>query len=228
MIYCRLEETYMNKRVSQGAMLLSCALMLMTGCEWRAQTTSATTHPSHAADMDEHVGHSSDTVSSAPMEDVAAEDKTTSSAIEKTIDIINGKGSKVGTAKLSQTAQGVKISVDVAGLTPGKHGIHIHQTGVCEAPDFKTAGEHFNPEGKKHGFENPEGPHAGDLPNLEVGSDGRGKAEFVDAKVTLEKDKANSLLKPGGTSLVIHEKVDDYKTDPAGNSGGRIACGAIL
>ncbi|MFH5184518.1 superoxide dismutase family protein [Paenibacillus sp. TAB 01] len=218
----------MNKRVSQGAMLLGCALLLMTGCEWKVPAMSASTHPSSAGQTDEHAAHGSEPAKAAPMEDVAAEDKSASSGIEKSIEIINSKGSKIGTAKLLQTPQGVKISVDVAGLTPGKHGIHIHQTGVCQAPDFKTAGEHLNPEGKKHGFDNPEGPHAGDLPNLEVGSDGRGKAEFVDAKVTLEKDKANSLLKPGGTSLVIHEAADDYKTDPAGNSGNRIACGVIM
>lgn len=218
----------MNKRVSQGAMLLSCALLLATGCEWKAHTMSAATHPSHTAHQDEQTAHSEGSMQQKPMPEVAAEDRTTSSAIEKTIDIINGKGSKIGTAKLVQTGQGVKFSVAVAGLTPGKHGIHVHQTGVCEAPEFKTAGEHFNPEGKKHGFDNPEGPHAGDLPNIEIGSDGRGSAEFVDAKVTLERDKANSLLKPGGTSLVIHEKVDDYKTDPSGNSGARVACGVIL
>jgi len=148
-------------------------------------------------------------------------------SIEKTVDIMNNKGAKIGTAKLSQTAEGVRFQVEVSGLTPGKHGIHVHQTGVCTPPDFKSAGEHFNPEGKQHGFDNPKGFHAGDLPNLEVGSDGVGRMDIVAPKLTLESGKANSLLQPNGTALVIHEKVDDYKTDPAGNSGDRIACGVI-
>lgn len=213
----------MNKRVSQGAMLLACGLLIMTGCEWKMPAMSAATAPSHAG----HTAGQAESAKAAPMEDMAAEDKSAMSAIEKTIDIMNSKGSKVGMAKLTQTHEGVKFVVEVSGLTPGKHGIHVHETGVCQAPDFKTAGEHFNPTHKKHGFNNPEGPHAGDMPNLEVGSDGKGRMEYVDARVTLEKDKANSLLKPGGTALVIHEKEDDYKTDPAGNSGNRIACGVI-
>ncbi|PZE22190.1 superoxide dismutase family protein [Paenibacillus xerothermodurans] len=145
----------------------------------------------------------------------------------KRIDIIDSQGTKVGRAALTETVEGVKLQVEVSGLPPGKHGLHFHSVGACVAPDFKTAGAHFNPETKKHGFDNPEGHHAGDLPNLEIGSDGGGKAEFINKKVTLARDKANSLVKPGGTSLVIHTGPDDYKTDPTGESGGRIACGVI-
>jgi Cu-Zn family superoxide dismutase len=193
-------------------------MLLLPACEWATQPTTITRGPAQQHSADSHAA-------SVPEASVEAAEEPSVEA--KRIDIMDSKGAKAGTAVLSQAAEGVKLQVEVSGLPPGKHGIHIHQIGVCTAPDFKTAGEHFNPEGKKHGFENPEGYHAGDLPNLEIGSDGKGKAEFIDKKVTLQKDKANSLVKPGGTSLVIHETADDYKTDPAGASGGRIACGVI-
>lgn len=143
------------------------------------------------------------------------------------VSIINEKGKKIGEARLSQVPKGVKIQIAVSHLPPGAHGFHFHESAQCDPPDFKSAGEHFNPEGKQHGFENPLGYHAGDLPNLLVGADGTAKAEVIAAKVTLQRGKPNSLLKPGGTSLMIHEKADDYKTDPAGNAGARIACGPI-
>jgi superoxide dismutase, Cu-Zn family len=141
-------------------------------------------------------------------------------------DIINAQGQKIGTATLAQTQAGVRIRVNVAQLSPGAHGIHIHTVGKCEPPAFTSAGGHFNPDNKKHGKDNPEGPHAGDLVNLEVGTNGAAKTTFVDSAVTLG-DGPNSLFHEGGTALVIHEKADDYKTDPAGNSGARIACGVI-
>jgi Cu-Zn family superoxide dismutase len=204
----------MNKQIKRGAVLLSC-MLLLSACEWTTQPTMTEHDPSQHQQE-----HGASSISTDKMAD--------STGNMKQIEIVNSKGIKAGTAILSQTADGVKIQVEVAGFPPGKHGIHFHQKGVCEAPDFKTAGEHLNPEGKQHGFENPLGPHAGDLPNLEIGSDGKGRAEFVSKMITLEKDKADSLLKPGGTSLVIHEKMDDYKTDPTGNSGGRIAGGVII
>jgi Cu-Zn family superoxide dismutase len=120
----------------------------------------------------------------------------------------------------------VKIDLNVSQLPAGTHGIHIHTVGKCEAPGFTTAGGHFNPDAKKHGKDNPDGPHAGDLANIEVGADGTAKTSIVDAHVTLA-DGPNSLFHEGGTALVIHEKVDDYKTDPSGNSGARIACGVV-
>jgi Cu-Zn family superoxide dismutase len=141
-------------------------------------------------------------------------------------DIVNAQGQNIGTAKIVPAKQGVKIEVSVSQLPPGKHGIHIHAVGKCEGPDFKTAGPHLNPDTKKHGKDNPEGPHAGDLLNLEVKADGTAKATLLDTMVTLG-DGPNSLFHEGGTSIVIHEKEDDYKTDPAGNSGARIACGVI-
>jgi superoxide dismutase, Cu-Zn family len=120
----------------------------------------------------------------------------------------------------------VRIDVNVSQLPPGTHGIHIHNVGKCEGPAFTSAGPHLNPASKKHGKDNPEGPHAGDLLNLQVDSNGVGKASLLDANVTLGSGP-NSVFHEGGTSLVIHASADDYKTDPAGNSGARIACGVI-
>ena len=118
------------------------------------------------------------------------------------------------------------MRVKVSGLTPGNHGVHVHGAGLCEGPDFKTAGGHFNPAAKQHGLENPMGHHGGDMPNLVVGADGKGQAGAILAGVSLGEGDA-SLFHAGGTSLVIHADADDEKSDPAGNSGARIACGVI-
>ncbi|WP_442603828.1 superoxide dismutase family protein [Paenibacillus sp. KN14-4R] len=143
------------------------------------------------------------------------------------VEIKNGKGEKIGDASFSQEKDGLHIKVIVSNLTPGEHGIHFHETGKCEGPDFASAGAHFNPLHKHHGLKNPKGPHAGDLPNLVVGEDGKAAMEFVTKMVTLQPNEFNSLMKKDGTSLMIHEKADDMITDPAGNSGARIACGVI-
>ena len=112
-------------------------------------------------------------------------------------------------------------------MSPGKHGIHIHETAVC-TPPISNRREPISIQGhKEHGFENPKGFHLGDLPNLEVDAEGKVTAEVTTALVTLKPGVENSLLDADGSSLVIHEKVDDYKTDPAGNSGDRIACAVI-
>jgi Cu-Zn family superoxide dismutase len=140
--------------------------------------------------------------------------------------IVDSTGKSVGTATLKQTSSGVEIKASLSNLPPGTHGMHIHAVGKCDPPDFKSAGGHFNPDMKKHGMNNPDGMHAGDLPNIEVGADGKAKVKVTAAHVTLASGD-HSLFHDGGTSLVIHEKADDYMTDPSGNSGNRIACGVI-
>ena len=141
-------------------------------------------------------------------------------------DIVNAQGQKIGTAKILAAKEGVKIEVNVSQLPPGIHGIHVHNVGKCDGPDFTSAGPHLNPYTKKHGKDSPEGPHAGDLLNIEVNAGGIAKATLLDKMVTLS-DGSNSIFHDGGTAIVIHAKEDDYKTDPAGNSGPRIACGII-
>ncbi|MCS6903107.1 MAG: superoxide dismutase family protein [Candidatus Bipolaricaulota bacterium] len=131
-----------------------------------------------------------------------------------------------GVAVFVQEARGVRISVTVQGLSPGEHGIHIHAVGKCEPPDFASAGPHFNPTHRKHGLNNPEGPHSGDMPNLVVGEDGSAVYEYVTERVALTSGEL-SLFDEDGSSLVIHAGPDDQITDPAGNSGARVLCGAI-
>lgn len=143
-----------------------------------------------------------------------------------TVTLKNAKNENVGTAVLTPLTNGVKIDLQVAGLPPGEHGFHVHETGSCLAPKFDSAGGHFAPGKNPHGFDANQGPHAGDMPNLVVGADGSAKVEIINTQVTLGKG-TNSLLKKGGTALMIHEKADDYKTQPTGNAGGRLACGEI-
>jgi superoxide dismutase, Cu-Zn family len=147
-------------------------------------------------------------------------------AMKAKADLLDGKGAPVGTAVLTEKAKGVEIDLKVSGLTPGLHGFHIHNVGRCEAPDFASAGPHFNPEVKQHGWDNPQGHHLGDLQNLNVGPDGKAQVRVLIPGVTLGEGP-NSLFHEGGTALVIHAKPDDGKTDPSGNSGSRIACGVI-
>ncbi|KSU83336.1 MULTISPECIES: superoxide dismutase family protein [Fictibacillus] len=144
-----------------------------------------------------------------------------------TVQLMNSHGQKAGTATLEQAAEGVKVKVEAKGLTPGKHGIHFHENGVCEVPKFESAGKHFNTTNKQHGFENPKGPHVGDLKNIMADQSGNASADLMSSFVTLQEGKDNSLLKEGGTALVVHAQEDDYKTDPTGNSGDRILCGVI-
>ena len=141
-------------------------------------------------------------------------------------DFINAKGEKVGTATLTQVGGGVRVEVSVAKLSPGTHALHIHTTGRCDAPDFMSAGTHFNPSGKQHGKDNHMGSHAGDLPNFDVDAQGRGRGTITAMGVTLAEG-STSLFHPGGTALMVHAAADDYKTDPTGNTGARLACGII-
>lgn len=143
------------------------------------------------------------------------------------VSLLNTEGKEVGQATLSEHSKGVHILLKAEGLTPGTKAIHFHEKAICEKPEFTTAGAHVNPEHKEHGFQNPKGYHAGDLPNIEVDEDGKVELETVSPAVVLTAGKSNSLLDADGSSIIIHEKADDYKTDPSGNSGARIVCGEI-
>src|SRR4029079_1834131 len=135
------------------------------------------------------------------------------------------KGTEVGAVALTQTPAGVLLKLSLKGVPAGEHAFHIHEAGRCEPP-FTTAGGHFNPAGHKHGLLVGAG-HAGDMPNLHVPTGGTLEVEILNATVTLEKDKPSSMLRPKGTAVVTHAGKDDYKSDPAGNAGDRIACGVI-
>jgi superoxide dismutase, Cu-Zn family len=137
-------------------------------------------------------------------------------------------GSDVGTATLTQSGKNVAIKLALKDLPVGDHGVHIHEKAACDAPDFKTAGGHFNPDKKQHGNQNPMGHHNGDLgKNVTVGEDHTANVTIKVDYLSLNPTAPNSVFANGGTSIVIHEKPDDMKTDPTGNAGNRIACGII-
>lgn len=137
-------------------------------------------------------------------------------------------GKDVGTVELVETPNGVLITAKLKGLPPGEHGFHIHAVGKCEPP-FASAGGHFNPQEAKHGLMSEEGPHSGDLPNLivSVSASGEANVQLWNPMVTLQADTDDSLLDQDGSAIVIHAGPDDHKSDPAGNSGDRIACGVV-
>ena len=141
-------------------------------------------------------------------------------------DIINTEGAIIGKATFEQAPSGVLMFVDITGLPPGAHGIHLHSTGAC-APDFKAAKGHINPYGAKHGLRHLKGPDNGDLPNLHVADDGSVKAAFFTTRVSVEEGDMPALLDEDGSAVIIHDQPDDHVTQPIGGAGGRIGCGVI-
>lgn len=137
-------------------------------------------------------------------------------------------GQVVGAATFTQVGSALRVLLEVQGLPPGAKGVHVHAVGTCEGPDFTSAGGHFNPDGRQHGALNhPRGPHAGDLPNITVGADGRGRLESTTELMSLGTGPS-SVFDGDGSAIVVHAAPDDFRTDPTGNSGARIACGVIV
>jgi Cu-Zn family superoxide dismutase len=157
---------------------------------------------------------------------VYAQDKKDLWAEAQTVTLNGADNQAVGTAKLLQIPNGVLVRLTLTKATPGTHAFHVHAVGKCEGPEFTSAGGHFNPTSKKHGLLSKEGPHTGDLPNVTVPDSGMLTVEMVIPHVTL-KEGDQTLADADGSALVLHAGADDYTTDPAGNAGGRIACGVI-
>lgn len=149
-----------------------------------------------------------------------------SGARKATAVLVDAGGAQKATATLTQKRSGLRLVIDATGLPPGLHGVHIHTVGQCTAPDFASAGGHWNPTHKMHGKDNPMGEHMGDLPNLTIGADGTGHLDMTVPGAMLSGGDM-PLLDADGAALVIHAAADDYKTDPSGASGGRVACGVI-
>jgi Cu-Zn family superoxide dismutase len=141
-------------------------------------------------------------------------------------DLKDAAGQSVGSVSLTDTPHGVLLHVVLTNVPEGVHAFHLHTTGQCVAP-FTTAGGHFNPTAKQHGSQNPMGMHAGDMPNITVPAGGKLTFDILDPDVTL-KAGANSLMDADGSAVMLHATADDYKGDPAGNAGARIACGVVV
>ena len=150
-----------------------------------------------------------------------------SSANSATAVVRDASGATLGELRFIGVSTGVHITGDLTGLSPGPHGLHLHQTGRCDAPAFAAAGAHLNPQGRMHGLNNPAGPHAGDLPGIIVPASGRVSVDVSTSRVSLGEPAASSLFDGDGTAIVVHASADDQRTDPSGGSGARIACGVV-
>ena len=146
---------------------------------------------------------------------------------EVIVDLVDTNEEQVATATLTEGESGVNIALEGENLPPGEHGFHFHETGSCELPDFESAGGHYNPTDANHGMNDPDGPHAGDMENIEVSEDGTVDTEVTADMVTLEEGQDNTLFTEEGTALMIHSEADDYESQPSGDAGDRIACGVV-
>lgn len=144
-----------------------------------------------------------------------------------TADLRDSQGRVRARATAETSGDSLRVRVEALGMSPGSYGAHLHAVGRCDPPGFESAGPHWNPTGQKHGKDNPAGMHKGDLPNLLVGTDGRGSFEYTIPNAGLSGMLPNRLIDGDGAAVVIHASADDYRTDPSGNSGARIACGVL-
>lgn len=158
----------------------------------------------------------------APEEEAAPEEES-----EINVTLIDSEENEVGDATLTEGDEGVDISLNGENLPAGEHGFHIHDMGACEAPDFDSAGDHYNPTDANHGFDDPDGPHAGDMENIIVEDDGTIDVDITNDRVTLEEGAESTLQTDDGTSLIIHSEEDDYSSQPSGDAGDPIVCGVI-
>lgn len=141
-------------------------------------------------------------------------------------DVADASGQTRAKARASQVGDSIRVNIEAAGMAQGIYAAHVHTIGRCDPPGFESAGGHWNPTTRQHGKDNPAGMHKGDLPNLMVGTDGRGTLEFT-IPMAMIAEGATPLLDADGAAVMIHAKADDYRTDPTGNAGGRIACGVL-
>lgn len=184
-------------------------------------------------DMDTDVATTESTMS---MEDDTMDDTDLADSTENergevmTKDIMNPEGETIGTVTLTSLGMGgTEVKVDVSGLEQGTHALHFHQTGKCEGPEFTSAGGHFNPTNKEHGFDVVDGPHAGDMENIDIGVNGEGVFTVTNERVTIRSNESElpALLDADGAALMIHQKADDYTSQPSGAAGARVGCAVI-
>ncbi|KZE37789.1 superoxide dismutase [Bhargavaea cecembensis] len=202
------------KKLWVGGMASGLLAAVLAGCGGQDQgtdngeTDTGTEDTENTETVQEDTGHN-------PAEDVL-------------VQLQDVEGEPVAQAVLSEVDEGsVHVELAVENLPAGTHAFHVHEKGSCEAPDFESAGGHYNPGGTEHGKDSENGPHAGDFDNIEVGEDGTAKVEFDTDQISLQEDADNTLFTEEGTSLVIHAGADDYTSQPSGDAGERIACGVI-